>query len=265
MKMNNSPRRLALSILDNFGIDKPSEIDVLDIIDALDIPIKFSPLSGCDGRIIHGKEKSLIAINDEIAFESRKRFTIAHELGHYLMHKSDPISHTDNVSTMSWFNNKNKHKTTKQEYEANVFASELLLPTSIFEEEVKGSYFSPELIREISDKHRVSRSSIIHRLVESGNHPICVFYTRNNKVHYWRKSDDFKYKIKDITKISPPIDSVSAEYFTHNRIYSIKDSTQEILKSTWLEVKEENNDDLFYEFCMVYSDANLAISVIWED
>ena len=265
MKKNNSPRKLALSILNDFGIDNPSEIDILDIVGALDIPIKFSSLSGCDGRIIHGKGKSLIAINETIAFETRKRFTIAHELGHYLMHRNDPISHTDNMGSLSWFNDKSKQKMAIQEYEANTFASELLLPTAIFTKEIEDYYFSPELIREVSDKYKLSRSSVIHRFVENGNHPVCVFYTRNNKVHYWRRSNDFNYRIKEITKLPPPSDSVAAEFFTQNKIYSIDESTQEISKSTWLNVMEEQVNDLFYEFCLVYSDANLSLSVIWED
>lgn len=99
--------------------------------------------------------------------------------------------------------------------------------------------FSPDVIRNISDKFNVSRSSVIHRFTESGNHPICVFYTENNKVHYWRRSEGFNYKIKDITKLAPPTDSVAAEYFSHNIIYSIDDSKQEIIKSTWLDVRED--------------------------
>jgi Zn-dependent peptidase ImmA (M78 family) len=181
------------------------------------------------------------------------------------MHKSSPINHTDSISSLSWFNDKNKKGIFQQEYEANVFASELLFPTHIFKEYIKNQAFSPDVIREVSDKFNVSRSSVIHRFAESGNHPICVFYTKNNKVHYWRRSEGFNYKIKDITKLAPPTDSVAAEYFSQNIIYPIDDSKQEIIKSTWLDVREDYVDDTFYEFCMVYSSANLAISVIWEE
>lgn len=265
MTMNNSPQNIALSILKRFGIDKPNEIDIDDIVHALDIPIQFIPMKGFDGRIIHGAKKSIITINDKIEFETRRRFTIAHELGHYLMHRESPVSHTDNISSMSWFNNKSKQKMSLQEFEANTFASELLLPTQFFKEYIESKPFSPELIREISNKFKVSRTSTIYRFSENGNHPICVFYTRNNKVHYWRKSNDFYYRIKEVTKLPPPSDSVSAEYFSQNKIYPIDDSKQEISKSTWLDIKDETAHDLFYEFCLVYSAADLAISVIWED
>lgn len=265
MKLNNSPRGLALSILKDFGIDEPHKIDIEDIVYALEIPIQFKSLTGCDGRIIHGKKNSIITINRDIEFETRKRFTIAHELGHYLMHKDNPIQHTDTISSLSWFNNKGNTGISLHEFEANTFASELLLPTHKFMEAIQGIPFSPGLIRKVSDQYHVSRSSIIYRFVEYGNHPVCVFYSQNNKVHFWRKSEGFYYKIKDITKLAPPNDSVAAEYFTNQTIYSIEDSKQEIVKSTWLDVNGDFVNDCFYEFCLVYSAANLAISVIWED
>ncbi|MFW5803634.1 MAG: ImmA/IrrE family metallo-endopeptidase [bacterium] len=263
--IKNNPRHIAASILNDFGISEPQNVEIEDIAYALKIPIRYVDLGGCEGRIIHKKGQSIITVNRSTEFESRKRFTLAHEIGHYLMHRNNLINHNDDISSLSWFNNKNRQKIFYQEFEANEFASELLLPTDKFISDVSGIPFSPELIRSISDKYRVSRTSTIHRFTEHGNHPICVFYTKNNKVHYWRKSEDFKYYIKDITTQKPPSDSVCAEYFNDNTIYSVDESKQEISKSTWLEVNEKYHDDVFYEFCLVHSSVKLAISVIWED
>jgi len=263
--MKNNPRKLALEILTNFGIDDPRDVTIEDVIYALNIPLKYSKLTNCDGRIIHGEGKSLIVINDSIDFETRRNFTLAHELGHYLMHRNDLIQHVDDSASLAWFDTKNKTKISQQEIEANTFAAEILLPTHLFIEEVYKQPFDPNLIRSISDKYNVSRSSIIYRFVEMGNHPICVFYTKDNKVSYWKRSKDFNFKIKECTRIPPPHDSVAAEFFDDGTIYPLNESKQEISKSTWLEVKEEYADDTFYEYCLVHSGTNLTISVIWED
>ena len=265
MKTNNRPRKLALSILNDFGIDEPNKVNIEDIVLALEIPFQYKKMQGCDGRILHGNNKSIITISNSIEFETRKRFTIAHELGHYLLHRKEPIQHTDNISSLSWYNDKSKTGIALQEYEANMFASELLLPTFSFKEFIQSKPFSPDLIREISDYYNVSRSSIIYRFAENGNHPLCVFYTKDNKVLFWRRSEGFNYRIKDITKLSPPTDSVAAEFFNDNTIYSVEDSKQEIVKSTWLDVSADYVNDTFFEFCMVYSAANLTLSVIWEE
>ncbi|NOQ71162.1 MAG: ImmA/IrrE family metallo-endopeptidase [Crocinitomix sp.] len=269
----NNPREIALELLSDFGLSDLRSTDILDVISALDIPLKFKSLTGCDGRIIHGDNKSLIVINENIEFDTRIKFTVAHELGHYLMHRDSPIIHSDNISSMSWFNNKNKELIAQQEYEANTFASELLLPTEIFKKEIQGIKFSPHLMKQLASKFGVSLSSMIYRFVEFGNQPICAFYCRKNIVNYWKKSPLFTYQIKEVTKLSPPDDSVAAEYFEDGTIYIKEEAIQEITKSVWL-VKRNKSDyagaddfenDKFYEYCMVYSAVDLAISVIWED
>lgn len=263
--MKNNSRLIANKILNDFGIDQPNEVSIEDIVHALDIPLQFRNLKGCDGRIIHDGIRSIIVINDEIEFQSRRDFTIAHELGHYLMHRDSLIHHADTMTTMSWFNNTLKEQILIQEYQANTFAAEILLPTSIFKLEISKKKFSPELIKIVADKFKVSQSSVLFRFVEYGNHPLCVFYSKDNKVRFWKKSQDFLYKIKECTKIPPPSDSVAAEFFDDGTFYTGKNAKQEIVKSVWLDVKDDYVDDLFYEFCLIHSDTNLAISVIWED
>lgn len=263
--MKNNPRSIAQKVLSDFGIDNPKDISIEDIVHALDIPLRFANLKGCDGRIIHDGGRSIIVINDQIQYQTRRDFTIAHELGHYLMHRNKLIQHNDSMSTMTWYDSAIKHQISIQEYEANTFAAEILLPSSTFEKETEKKPFSPDLIRSIAEKYRASQSSVIYRFVEFGNHPICVFYSKDNLVKFWKRSSDFYYKIKECTKLQPPSDSVASEFFDHGSFYTGKEAKQEIVKATWLDVKDENVDDPFYEFCLVHSDSNLAISVIWED
>ncbi len=70
----------------------------------------------------------------------RKRFTLAHELGHYFLHK-DKIDgiHQDTVL----FRDSNEDK-LGIEYAANDFASELLLPTETFIQAIKNGYITPK-------------------------------------------------------------------------------------------------------------------------
>lgn len=102
---------------------------------------------------------------------TRKRFTFAHELWHFFLHK-DYIewwntSFIDTDYTLALFRSENyeemSHDEKIREREANIFASELLMP----EELVKKAYF--ELwynIKALSEMFFVSWQAITRRLLD---------------------------------------------------------------------------------------------------
>ena len=93
-------------------------------------------------RIIVGYPKILPDSN--LIYEPRKRFTVAHELGHFILgHNRKEVIH-DNEASMEFY------KSGSQETEANQFASELLIPTSVFLEYIDGEKFSPRLMHDLA-------------------------------------------------------------------------------------------------------------------
>lgn len=84
--------------------------------------LKQEALSG-DGFSANVKDKKIIFINDTIPNNNRRRFTLAHELGHCLL--GHPL---DNIQFRT-----NEFYDSKQtlEAEANVFARSLLMPAIV--------------------------------------------------------------------------------------------------------------------------------------
>lgn len=76
----------------------------------------------------------------------RRRFTISHEIGHLL------LGHTCTEGSG-----------TTNETEANIFASELLMPISI----LKGDYSRIKKIPELAKLYRVSQQAMSYRLMDS--------------------------------------------------------------------------------------------------
>jgi Zn-dependent peptidase ImmA (M78 family) len=258
----------AKKLLSECGISDPTEIPLELIATGRGATVRNEPLNKSDGRIVFGRNRCIISINSNIEFEGRKRFTLGHELGHFELHKTSLEVHNDNESTLNWFNDKiRQSKKGVQEAEANQFATELLMPAELFVKVSAQEKFSPDLVRYLSDKFQTSRTSVIFRFMELGNHPICVFYSYNNKLKYWKKSVDFRHYIVDRINLAPPEDSVAAEYFNNAKIYPKDQSKQQIWKSTWLDLKEwENDTDYnFYEYCIITPRYNTVLSVVWEE
>ena len=104
------------------------------LVSGLGATLIETPLNNSDGKIIKGRSKTLIKINSNIPYPEKRRFTIAHEIGHLILHEKLEI-HNENTNTLNWFKNtEDQAKRGIQEWEANDFASELLMPENIFSE-----------------------------------------------------------------------------------------------------------------------------------
>lgn len=256
--MKISPSFAAKKLINDLGLTDMSSIDIKDLIIYHNGMVKETDLKNCDGRLVMKQGRSIVSIDSKIEFPQRKRYVLAHELGHILLHADKEASFTDDDTTLEGY------KRGPQEKEANDFAAELLIPRDIFKESCYKKKFSPDLIKELADKFNTSLTSIVYRFVDFGNHPIAAFYNKNGKACYWKKSEDMRYKIPDRNKLDVPSNSVANEFFVYNRIYQKQDAIQEITRTTWFELGKYDEDSAMFEFCIITPRYNSVLSVVWE-
>jgi len=251
----------AQKMMSECGIDDPTNIPLDLIIYGRGATLIEKPLNNSEGRIVFGKTKGIITVNSDIAYEGKRRFVIAHELGHFELHRSLMPVHNDTDATLEFFQNGH------QETEANEFASELLMPENLFRDECASKKFSPELLRYLAERFQTSITSTAYKYFELGDHPICLFYSYNNQIKYWKRPEDYPHFIIDRIKLPPPEDSVAAEFFNENKLYRKEESKQQIWKSTWFELKdwESDNEFKFYEYCIITPKYNTVLSIVWEE
>jgi Zn-dependent peptidase ImmA (M78 family) len=266
MAQKNNPQYEARQLLDKFGLEDIIDIPLSDFVSGIDLIYMEEPLNNCDGKIIFGDKKTIIKVDSRIKFEQRKRFVAAHEVGHAVMHHNMVLP-DDVFSNFNLFKNiENYLKTGQQELEANLFASELLMPTKLFKEEAKGK-FSPLLIKQLSEKFNSSLTATAFKYMEMNLHPICLILTEKGRVKYWKKSEDLYVFVKGCTKLPPPSASVAMEYLQQDYqfIYKFEEKAQTINKSTWFDLKTYDEDTDFYEYCIPTKSHQTILSIIWED
>lgn len=258
----------AQQLLEDCGLDEITNIEIGLLVAWLDAILIEEELTNCDGKIIPGKNKVIIKVRSSIQFEQRKRFVIAHEIGHLILHRNIQL-HDDIFSNFNIFEGmENALKNGKQELEANEFASELLMPQKLFLQEAKGEKFSPLLIKNLSERFKTSLTATVFRYLRFDElHPICLIFIENGKVRYWKKSNDLKVWINDYIGLPPPSDSVAEEYIQSNYdfVYKFEDKTQVINKSTWFNLGAYDEDSIFYEYCIPTKKYKTILSIIWED
>ena len=125
----NKAKQKAENILEQFKIDKPS-VPVKDIVKKLNINlISYDLGEDVSGILVIENNIATIGYNPSNS-KVRQRFTIAHELGHFLLHgqaKNEVFIDKDFIVK---YRSEKKYTNTeiRQEQEANAFAANLLMP-----------------------------------------------------------------------------------------------------------------------------------------
>ena len=99
-----------------------------------------------------------IIYNESIRSEGRRNFTLAHELGHYLLHRSAHPGGS-NAPTATWLIGIKCRN--RIEAEANTFASYLLMPLDDFRAQIKGRAIDIDVMTELAERYAVSLTAAI--------------------------------------------------------------------------------------------------------
>lgn len=151
------------------------------LVDYLAIEVKYSPLN-CDGWCIQHGDRSVIRINSEMP-DVRKRFTLAHELGHLIYGVASVVGEFVNPFT----------RKNKEERKIDKFASELLLPTSVVVDKIKEIPITATALQRFARKANVSQSTVALRVASLAeqlglNNASVVLYVNDEIKWQWSET-----------------------------------------------------------------------------
>jgi len=181
-----SPEEIAAKIHELVP-DMPIPVPINQIAQKLDI-IQIKPLKteGFEGGLLTQPERTngIIFVNEN-SYDRRKRFTIGHELGHFLLEHHSP---ENGEGFLCSSDNMNRIKATegdfpaKMEVEANRFAVELLLPKTHFKKDLRRMrHLEIEHIPQLSIKYNVSKDAVARRYVQLQDEPCAIVISQNKK------------------------------------------------------------------------------------
>ncbi len=159
----NSSQEVAANVFrDNPEYVKDSTFDIFSYVESLpEIELKMVPLGDdISGYIEKVNGKYVIVINN-LQSPLRQRFTLAHEFGHYSLHR-DNLEGKHQDTTL--FRDANEDS-LGIEYAANDFAAELLIPKEKFESAIKSGTNTP---KQLSALFQVTEKAILYRAYKLG-------------------------------------------------------------------------------------------------
>lgn len=149
----------AYKILQELGFPHPREVDLKDLAMDRNVFVREGDMKGAEGRLLRKKKSGIIHIRRGIAPEGRRRFTIAHELGHWELHEKYS-QFLCNVEDMRDYGR------SPLEVEANHFAAELLMPASHFRAACEKAEPSLNLVESLSAEFETTLTATAIRFAD---------------------------------------------------------------------------------------------------
>jgi hypothetical protein len=187
----SKPEDFACALLSRLEVKQPANL--VAIARVIGLRIREVRSIGFDGALIRVpyKPRGIVAVRGTIREIGRKRFTIAHEIGHYILPghgAASPVCRDDQIVTWA-------QETTNQEDAANRFASELLLPSEQIEPIVKEKSASIETARFISNQLQTSLTAAALKCVKVADDSCALVVSIDGVVRQYRPSRSWRYLI----------------------------------------------------------------------
>lgn len=164
--------RKAFDLLASGNVKKPP-VPIERLARLLDASIVYEHLDAeVSGALYRLPERVVIAVNKGHA-ATRKRFTIAHELGHLVLHLGRPLIVDHLVRAhVNLRDHRSSLATEKEEIEANAFAANLLMPKPFVHREIARllarESASEQTIDDLATRFEVSPQAMDYRLTNLG-------------------------------------------------------------------------------------------------
>jgi len=158
----------AEAILRQFGIDSPNQIDLEVIAADLGAIVRYANLDGSEARIVGNGERAIITV-DSGGLRQRQRFSIAHEIGHWVERygRGGFLCGKDDISPQN-------DQAKSAEAQANAFASQLVLPSYLFDPMIEGLPVTLDTVVKIGKEFQASLTATAIKLVRSADKPALV-------------------------------------------------------------------------------------------
>jgi hypothetical protein len=167
--------------------------DALKIAAQLQLDVTEMDVKGFDGALVRAKGTPFgaIIVRDSIRESGRKHFTVAHEIGHFVVPGHENADLVCTATDMgSWSDSAKEF-----EREANEFAAELLMPEAIVRHIVGKSEPSLQLIKRIAASCHSSLSAAGWRFCHLTSHRCAIVWSSKEAALWSKRSEEFRFGV----------------------------------------------------------------------
>ena len=159
-------RELRDSLLEKYEVQRPA-VPLTRIVEGEGLHIEKQHFEqDWSGFLLRGPSRSIVGVNKNHSI-SRQRFTIAHELGHFLLHDGEAL-HVDKSFRVNFRDAAAGLGTAVEEIESNTFAACLLMPEQFLLNDIRGEHLDindEAAVLDLAKRYQVSQQAMTIRLM----------------------------------------------------------------------------------------------------
>jgi Zn-dependent peptidase ImmA (M78 family) len=193
-----------------------------------------------------------ILVRRGIRESGRRRFTIAHEIGHYILHGDHQIPCSPRVIE-GW-----KEGQPKPEREADTFASELLLPTNETVQYLNKRWPAIEVVVDVADHFGASLMAAGRKFCDVASQACAVVWSSQRQIRWFHGSPAFAHFIEVGKEID--FDSIAFRAYEGK---PLPGEMEEVPAEAWIKSSWLKEDAVISEQTVPMPSYNGCLSLIW--
>lgn len=245
---------VARGVHKNLGITCPEDLDVTLIAASYNAFVRERKLTGTDGLMVRKGDSAIISVRNTILENGKKRFVIAHELGHVLLHpdvrQTDIFAHgeADRLS----------YRQSSEELEANYFAAELLMPSELFAPAMKSVDPSFSEISRLANIFDTTLSATAIQYVKYSREPCAFIISKHLEKPWFFTAEGFEFWIEAREKVHAY--SVTADTFKRGKKSGRADN---VPAGVWFRGYSDSGKDYITEETFVLGNSGIVYTLLW--
>jgi Zn-dependent peptidase ImmA (M78 family) len=241
-------------LIAHLDIAHVSDIDIDAIAMAHNALVIHGGLAGAEARLARSSKLNFIRVNSQIRELGRRRFAVAHELGHLLLQKGSQFALCTDKDLIPFYTN------SPDELEASVFAAALLMPRSIFEPLCRTAKPSLKHVAQLAQQFQVTITAAATRYIQFCPYRCCLVASADGRIRYHRKTNDFGYFIAPRENLSPG--TYAADFFKNE---PLPDGMRDVKATAWLEGKRIDSSKTIMEESIGMPFYGSVLTLLWID
>lgn len=247
---------LAGLLLEQFKMSGKPDLGAL--CGQLGLRVREMDFDGFDGILVRGKnvQKGVIGVNAGIREPSRKRFTIAHEIAHFVIPHHRELPSACQSATIERFS----RKLAVPELEANEFAAELLLPSKEVASRLGLDNPALSRISRVANDFETSLSATTWRFLDLTHQPCAMVWSHADKAVWYRTNDALPFLMP--VKSLPLPRSIAARLFA-GESFPPEAGMQEVDADVWFYPDRAERIGALFEDSIYLQNYNAVFTLLW--